>query len=104
MNGENGVNEHEPEPLPETAPGEESGGGNETVEELEDRLIIALERNEQLEQRIAALESRLAAIESNGNGREPVSEGPSVDTTPANNRQPDTPPRPAHIWYKRLDE
>ncbi len=96
----NGAELNEPEPPPETPPGEEGG---ESVEELEDRLITALERNEQLEQRIATLESRLGAIESNNHRTEPIPESPPVDPAPTN-RQPDQAPRPAHVWYRKLNE
>ena len=99
-----GMNGAEIEPtVPEPTTEETSG---ETVEEIEDRLIAALDRAEQLESRLAECERRLGEFEASravlqpGNSEHP--EG-TLDTTPAD-RKPDTPPRahtPLADWYFR---
>ena len=95
------MHEHIPEPSTETGSPE---GENETVEQLEDRLIIALESNEHLRGRVEQLERELAEFKSSRAVPEPghsTDTGNPPDHTPLK-RSPDTPPR-AHTrianWY-----
>jgi hypothetical protein len=93
---------HEPtEQVPAETPGE-------TIEDLEDRLINALKRNEQLEGRITELEGRITELErSKTSGAIPqsnhsdTSNGTSNGTT---ERKPDTPPKPPHFWFRKFGE
>lgn len=79
-------------------------GTSETVEELEDRLVAALERNEHLEERIQQLETRLATIEGHSHAEYAASEHSHRAESPAENppteRQPDKPPKHPHIWFR----
>ena len=87
----------------------ETGGGeneSETVEQLEDRLIIALERNEHLEARLVECERRISQLEASRPVPEP---GNPTDTngtldTPNGERKPDIPPRSSNIWFRRWGE
>ena len=94
----------------ETPAGE---GSEETAEDLEDRLIAALERSEQLESRLAECERRITELAASRAVLQPGNTEHSsnpLDTTPAPapDRQPDTPPRahtkPADWWFRKFGE
>lgn len=104
------VNEEEiiVEPVISEQTTETSGGADseETVEQLEDRLIAALERSEQLETRLAECERRISELETSRPVPEPGnSDAPTnpLDTPPGE-RKPDVPPRSSNFWFRRWGE
>jgi len=102
VNGDEIVEPTTAEPTTETSSGETT---EETVEQLEDRLIIALERNEHLEQRLVDCERRLSEVESHrsiSEPRNPETTNGTLDTT--HDRKPDTPPRTPYFWFRKWGE
>src|SRR5271167_3816406 len=107
-----GMNGDTFEPERQSPATETSGAGSEeTAEDIEDRLIAALERSEQLESRLAECERRITELAASRAVLQPGNTEHSsnpLDTIPAPNRQPDTPPRahtkPADWWFRKFGE